>query len=395
MTIPARPPYRISYPLNAEQVENVDTMFETLFRTVRNFSDHVTTTLSGGSSGLDAGAIIFSTGTALTGDAAHLFWDSTNNRLGIGTSTPKQILHVLTPLGDLLWGANGPNVSCNAYYNAGWKYLANGFAGVVSWQDTATGDFVVYTAASGVADAAITLLDKFHVFQNGAVTVTNGLTADTVTGTTSITAPLTIGTTSLRVGADSTSLFRDTSIEATGIAVRDSGNTGYRALRVSNFGLGDGGSIVTVSRGQITNIGDGQWRLQNNANTSQFVIQPNAFYLSHEAGNNAVVANGSSIFYLGNEAVTTGGNIDNSTADTFKFRNIAKSDEADVVCRNLSAKSVRGNAVTFANRPTPVEGMLVAFTDSTTATWGAVITGTGANHVLGYYNGTNWTVAAI
>ena len=52
-------------------------------------------------------------------------------------------------------------------------------------------------------------------------------------------------------------------------------------------------------------------------------------------------------------------------------------------------------AVTFANRPaTPVEGMLCAFTDSTTATWRATITGVGANHVLGYYNGTNWTVAA-
>jgi len=60
----------------------------------------------------------------------------------------------------------------------------------------------------------------------------------------------------------------------------------------------------------------------------------------------------------------------------------------------LAASSVRGTAVTFANRPaTPVEGMLVAFTDSTTVVWGATITGTGANHVLGYYNGTNWTVA--
>lgn len=62
---------------------------------------------------------------------------------------------------------------------------------------------------------------------------------------------------------------------------------------------------------------------------------------------------------------------------------------------NLKSTSVRGTAVTFANRPgTPVEGMMVAFTDSTTATWGATITGTGSNHVLGYYNGTNWTVAA-
>jgi hypothetical protein len=50
-------------------------------------------------------------------------------------------------------------------------------------------------------------------------------------------------------------------------------------------------------------------------------------------------------------------------------------------------------AVTFANVPgTPATGMVVAITDSNTATWGATIAGGGANTVLGWYNGTNWTV---
>lgn len=61
---------------------------------------------------------------------------------------------------------------------------------------------------------------------------------------------------------------------------------------------------------------------------------------------------------------------------------------------SLVTKSVRGAAVTFANVPAaPVEGMMLAITDSSTAIWGATITGGGANHVSGYYNGTNWTVA--
>lgn len=56
--------------------------------------------------------------------------------------------------------------------------------------------------------------------------------------------------------------------------------------------------------------------------------------------------------------------------------------------------SLRASAVTFANLPaTPIEGMLVPVTDSTTAVWGATITGVGGNHVLGYYNGSVWTVA--
>jgi hypothetical protein len=40
------------------------------------------------------------------------------------------------------------------------------------------------------------------------------------------------------------------------------------------------------------------------------------------------------------------------------------------------------------------EGGLSPVSDSTTATWGDTITGGGANHVLAYCNGTNWTVAA-
>ena len=51
--------------------------------------------------------------------------------------------------------------------------------------------------------------------------------------------------------------------------------------------------------------------------------------------------------------------------------------------------------ITFAELPTnPEEGWQVPLTDSNTATWGATITGTGANHVLAYFNGTNWTVMA-
>jgi hypothetical protein len=40
------------------------------------------------------------------------------------------------------------------------------------------------------------------------------------------------------------------------------------------------------------------------------------------------------------------------------------------------------------------EGAIAPISDSTTATWGATITGGGSNHVLAYCNGTNWTVAA-
>ena len=40
------------------------------------------------------------------------------------------------------------------------------------------------------------------------------------------------------------------------------------------------------------------------------------------------------------------------------------------------------------------EGAFTPVSDSTTATWGATVTGGGANHVWAYCDGTNWTVAA-
>ncbi len=43
---------------------------------------------------------------------------------------------------------------------------------------------------------------------------------------------------------------------------------------------------------------------------------------------------------------------------------------------------------------TGLEGSRASFTDSVTATWGANITGAGGFKVLGYCNGSNWTVAA-
>lgn len=49
--------------------------------------------------------------------------------------------------------------------------------------------------------------------------------------------------------------------------------------------------------------------------------------------------------------------------------------------------------MTYANRPsTPVAGTMAYFTDSTTVTWGATIAGGSSNKVLGWYNGSNWTV---
>ncbi|MGH9679840.1 MAG: hypothetical protein ACRD4Y_07800, partial [Candidatus Acidiferrales bacterium] len=64
---------------------------------------------------------------------------------------------------------------------------------------------------------------------------------------------------------------------------------------------------------------------------------------------------------------------------------------------NLFAqKGIKVGTATFSSLVAcgnSLEGAMRAVTDSTTSTWGATITGGGANHVLAYCDGTNWTVA--
>jgi hypothetical protein len=59
----------------------------------------------------------------------------------------------------------------------------------------------------------------------------------------------------------------------------------------------------------------------------------------------------------------------------------------------LKAGVFKATAKTFATLPlSPVAGMMAYITDCNTATWGATAAGGGANDVMVWYNGTNWTV---
>jgi len=49
---------------------------------------------------LTAGSVVFSDGTNLTEDNDKLFWDNTNNRLGIGTDAPATLLHIVSNTAD-------------------------------------------------------------------------------------------------------------------------------------------------------------------------------------------------------------------------------------------------------------------------------------------------------
>jgi hypothetical protein len=73
------------------------------------------------------------------------------------------------------------------------------------------------------------------------------------------------------------------------------------------------------------------------------------------------------------------------------LKSAALHDATDFLGSSITALSMIPIAFISAPNP-PLEGMLVNFVDSSTATWGATVTGGGSNHVLARYNGTRWTV---
>ncbi len=67
-------------------------------------------------------------------------------------------------------------------------------------------------------------------------------------------------------------------------------------------------------------------------------------------------------------------------------------DRLTMICQQLQNQMT---AAAFSTLPAAInsKGQLAVVSDSTTAVWGAIITGGGANVVLAFCNGTNWKVA--
>lgn len=98
----------------------------------------------------------------------------------------------------------------------------------------------------------------------------------------------------------------------------------------------------------------------------------------------------------------------NSTAGVLTFYNETNSSvmfqQTAAASPNIHSATFNGSVTAVSTRTPPLaftslpacaagtEGQISAVNDSSTATWGATITNGGANHVLAYCDGTNWTV---
>jgi hypothetical protein len=204
-----------------------------------------------------SGAIQFSDGSAFASDASNLFWDDTNNRLGVGTPSPTAKVNIVDNVGGtgnaLL--ISHPTAPATLSYNpnasalilsGGYSYLAiNTFGGgsnaltlgsggphgyldlkengttYVSLSGTSTGNagYSYFLSQLGVGTAT-TLGAKMNIKGSGSTSAT-----------TSLLVQNSAGTQLMKVQDDSTTIIRKTSFLTYGLQINDtSGGVGGISL---------------------------------------------------------------------------------------------------------------------------------------------------------------------
>jgi len=185
-----------------------------------------------------AGAIQFSNGSAFASDATNLFWDDTNNRLGVGTNTPNNTTEIQIPS---TYGAIGSNANLyltSALTSAGIKIGASGSGGGCTIQATQSGGGTAFNLA----------LNPF----GGSVNVGNSNLGASLgikgSGSTSAT----------------TSLLVQNSAGTAALTVLDNLTTSFGGATTTSGDLNFTGNIIRTSRGRINFYGtDGEITLTN------------------------------------------------------------------------------------------------------------------------------------
>jgi len=166
------------------------------------------------------------------------------------------------------------------------------------------------------------------------------------------------------------------------------GNGGQILLFTGNdTGGGDSGSISIATGGAAFN-GDG-------GSTGEINIRTGNSTVADFHGGDINIVAGQGILGGGKVLIQSGARTGGS--GSHGSVQLYSADGASSAELNNSGFNISGmfkvGSYQFANLPTAAVGMMAVVTNSNTVTWGATIAGGGANAVLAFYNGTNWTVA--
>jgi hypothetical protein len=135
-----------------------------------------------------SGAIQFSNGSAFASDAANLFWDDTNNRLGIGTNTPTGIVSINPSTNFTTTSANQirigePTNNVGYYFNLGYFNSGGTYKSVIqSFQGTG-GDLLLNPNGGNIGIGLASPTAKTHIQGSGSTSATTSLLVQNSAGT--------------------------------------------------------------------------------------------------------------------------------------------------------------------------------------------------------------------
>ena len=143
-----------------------------------------------------AGQVTYWNGTSAVTGSSNLFWDNTNGRLGIGTSSPNSLLHVSKNQNSQTainisnsTAGTGSNVSFNLNSDSGGSSFAKNSSLVTSYKISTPNDAVIYNSISGditifndwasgklkFAGGGVST-SQMTLFSNGNLSINNGVT---------------------------------------------------------------------------------------------------------------------------------------------------------------------------------------------------------------------------
>lgn len=240
------------------------------------------------SSAFTTGSVVFSDGTKLTQNNAKLYWDNTNNRLGIGNVTPTVALDVTGAInltGSLKTGGNAgtsgqvlqTNGTTVAWVDPSSLNLSGGSTpGNGPWVDQATGTFSNTSAANIYFNAGNVGISSGSVVPNSNLTVGSPFTHQ-FSGNSQFNAP--DATTSSASFNGFTQIYKGSTSASTLVLAND-GYTGmngkvfndFSKVELQNFTSSDAGTTQTavsaVSLAGTTGTGTASFKI---AGTDQLI----------------------------------------------------------------------------------------------------------------------------
>ena len=326
---------------------------------------------------LTAGYIPYGAGTSALGSSANFFWDSTNSRLGIGTSSPGDKLHVE---GNIYLGTTsrtiyqGGSSNLTLQVNTGQMVFARSNGSSESMRIDASGRLGIDTTTPS---------QKLDV--HGGIKISGSATLGASAGTVGALLDYQYPTTRLFIGDGSGWDFRistrASSVTTDRITFLDTGNIGIGtaspAYKLDVNGTLNASGAITQAGSQVLTAGNYTTYVNNGTLTlavSGTGLTGSASFTANQSGN--------STFTVTSNATNA------NTASTIVARDASGNFSAGTITANLTGNA-SGSAGSLANALTissPLTG--TSFNGSAAVSIGIPVATTSVN---GYLSSTDWT----